>query len=83
MRELIWAWFRLLHPFPSLLVTVATAVFAEMATGGHAAPGRLALLVTSVLCSQGAIGSANDVVDRDLDLITKPWKPVARGAESR
>lgn len=80
--DLTWAWFRLLHPFPSILVTVSTAGFAEMATSGSAAPGRLALLVASVLCSQGAIGSANDVVDRDLDLVTKPWKPVARGAIS-
>jgi 4-hydroxybenzoate polyprenyltransferase len=33
-----------------------------------------------VACSQFAIGSANDVVDRELDARTKPWKPVARGA---
>jgi geranylgeranylglycerol-phosphate geranylgeranyltransferase len=74
-----WAWFRLLHPFPSTLVTVATAVFAELATGGQAPLDRLLRLILSVACSQGAIGAANDIVDRDLDRETKPWKPIARG----
>ena len=74
-----WAWFRLLHPFPSTLVTAASAVFAELATSGTAPRDRLARLVVSVACSQFAIGAANDVVDRYLDAATKPWKPVARG----
>jgi 4-hydroxybenzoate polyprenyltransferase len=74
------AWFRLLHPFPSMLVTLASALFAELATGGHAPADRLVRLVLSVACSQGAIGSANDVIDRQLDAATKPWKPLARGA---
>jgi 4-hydroxybenzoate polyprenyltransferase len=78
----VYAWFRLLHPFPSILVTVAAGVFAALAAGGHPPPDRLARLVVSVLCSQFAIGSANDVVDRRLDRETKPWKPVARGAVS-
>ncbi|MDB5056684.1 MAG: UbiA prenyltransferase [Chloroflexi bacterium] len=76
------AWFRLLHPFPSFLVTIASGVFAEMAAAGHAPADRLLRLVVSVICSQFAIGSANDVVDRHLDLVTKPWKPVARGIVS-
>lgn len=74
------AWFRLLHPFPSFLVTAAAGLFAELACGGHAPADRVLRLLLSVLCSQFAIGSANDVVDRDLDAATKPWKPVARGA---
>ncbi|HVA88454.1 MAG TPA: UbiA family prenyltransferase [Chloroflexota bacterium] len=78
-----WAWFRLLHPFPSALVTGSSFLFAELATGGRADPWVLARLVLSVACSQGAIGAANDVVDRDLDAATKPWKPVARGVISR
>jgi 4-hydroxybenzoate polyprenyltransferase len=76
------AWFRLFHPFPSILVTIAAGVFAEMAAAGHAAPDRVLRLAISVLCSQFAIGCANDVVDRHLDLVTKPWKPVARGTIS-
>jgi len=73
------AWFRLLHPFPSFLVTLASALFAELAAGGHAPVDRLTRLVLSVACSQFAIGSANDVIDRALDAATKPWKPIARG----
>ncbi len=77
-----WPWLRLFHPFPSILVTASCAAFAEIAAGGHAAPDRLARLIASVLCSQFAIGSANDVKDRHLDRATKPWKPVARGVVS-
>lgn len=76
------AWFRLLHPFPSLLVTCASGLFAEIAAGGEAPPDRLARLVLSVALSQFAIGSANDVVDRSLDAETKPWKPLVRGVVS-
>jgi geranylgeranylglycerol-phosphate geranylgeranyltransferase len=77
-----FAWFRLLHPFPSILVTVAASLFAELAADGHAPTDRLARLAMSVLCSQFAIGSANDVVDRGLDRQSKPWKPVAHGVIS-
>ena len=75
-----WPWFRLVHPFPSILVTASCAAFAEMAGGGVSPPDRVARLIAAVLCSQFAIGSANDVVDRRLDRATKAWKPVARGA---
>jgi 4-hydroxybenzoate polyprenyltransferase len=81
-RSVALAWFRLLHPFPSILVTIASGIFAEMAAAGHAPADRSLRLVVSVICSQFAIGSANDVIDRHLDLVTKPWKPVARGAIS-
>jgi len=83
MGRAAWGWFRLLHPFPSALVTASSFLFAELAAGGQAEPGVLARLVLSVACSQGAIGAANDVVDRDLDAATKPWKPIARGVMSR
>lgn len=62
---------------------MSSCLFAELATGWTADPWALARLVLSVACSQGAIGAANDVVDRDLDAATKPWKPVARGVMSR
>src|SRR5207237_595560 len=52
-----WGWFRLLHPFPSILVTAATAIFAELAEGGQAPVDRLLRLVVSVACSQFAIGA--------------------------
>jgi geranylgeranylglycerol-phosphate geranylgeranyltransferase len=75
-----WAWFRLTHPFPSILVTASSGLFAELAAGGHAPAGMLIRLLLSVGCSQCAIGAANDLVDRELDAATKPWKPVARRA---
>lgn len=74
-----WGWFRLLHPFPSLLVTFAAGLFAELATGSAAPIDRLVRLVLSAACSQFAIGSANDVIDLNLDRAAKPWKPLVRG----
>ncbi len=73
---------RLVHPFPSLLVsavTVAIAVFAiddpETAT--------VVVLGTGMLCFQFAIGIANDVVDAQEDAKTKPWKAIPRGVVPR
>ena len=77
-----WPWLRLFHPFPSFLVTASCTAFAAMALRGQIAPDRVGRLALSVLCSQFAIGSANDVVDMHLDRVTKPWKPVARGVVS-
>ena len=75
----VLAWFRLLHPFPSLLNAVAVALFAELASEGRVPASVLLRLVALVACSQFAIGSANDVVDRRLDAASKPWKPIAAG----
>lgn len=73
---------RVLHPFPSLLVsalTVALAVFADR----HANAGIYVQLGLGMLFFQFAIGLTNDVVDLESDAATKPWKPIARGAISR
>jgi 4-hydroxybenzoate polyprenyltransferase len=75
-------WLRLFHPFPSFLVTASCVAFAEIALAGQSMPDRVARLALSVLCSQFAIGCANDVVDVQLDRATKPWKPIARGIVS-
>src|SRR6185312_1181240 len=80
LLDTAWVWFRLTHPFPSILVTASSGLFAELAAGGHAPAGMLVRLLVSVGSSQCAIGAANDVVDRELDAATKPWKPVARRA---
>lgn len=39
-------------------------------------PGRLLLLIVSVAASQIAIAALNDYCDRDLDAVSKPWRPI-------
>jgi 4-hydroxybenzoate polyprenyltransferase len=70
---------RLFHPFPSALNAVAAAVFALIATAGEVSIVDLVLLTLAMLLAQAAIGASNDHCDRDLDALTKPYKPIAQG----
>lgn len=71
------AW-RVVHPFPSLLVTALTIAIVPLAD--RDAPAALYLqLGLGMLCFQFAIGTANDAADAALDAVTKPWKPIAAG----
>ncbi|MGE5594654.1 MAG: UbiA family prenyltransferase [Hyphomicrobiales bacterium] len=72
---------RLVHPFPSLLVTALTLALVPLADRG--APGSLyAELGLGMLCYQFAIGVTNDIADAELDAATKPWKAIPAGAIS-
>ncbi|MGN6757435.1 MAG: UbiA family prenyltransferase [Thermomicrobiales bacterium] len=70
---------RLMHPFPSLMNTMATLLFATLARDALPGARTAALLAGAMLASQAAIGIANDWGDRDLDRATKPGKPLAAG----
>ncbi len=71
---------RVIHPFPTALNVVATIVLATIANDGLPAPMVLARLAAAMFCVQAAIGATNDYCDRDLDALTKPSKPIVRGA---
>jgi len=77
-RRLLGA-FRLLHPFPTLMNTLATTLFASLAAGGWPGWGVGLRLAGTMLAAQSAIGIANDYADRALDRATKPHKPLAAG----
>ncbi len=66
---------RVFHPFPSLLDAIATAAIAHLAGGTPSVVARLAL---SMVLIQFAIGTSNDTLDRDADIL-RPEKPVAAG----
>lgn len=70
---------RLVHPFPSLLVTAVTVALIPMADTG-ADLSLYVVLGLGMLCFQFSIGAANDATDAALDREAKPWKPLARGA---
>jgi 4-hydroxybenzoate polyprenyltransferase len=67
---------RLVHPFPSALDAVATAVLAVIAGGSGAA---VATLAAAMLALQLSIGAANDVVDAPRDAASRPTKPIPAG----
>lgn len=75
-----WTALRLTHPFPSLLNVAATAGLAFVAADGSPSPGVLVRMLLAMLFAQCAIGTVNDIFDRDLDATSKPWKPIPSGA---
>ena len=72
---------QLIHPAPTIAVTVLSATLAWiLASEGSAAAdgGRVALITLSVLGSQVLIGALNDWADRDRDA-GRADKPIAAG----
>ena len=67
---------RLVHPFPSALDAVATAVLAVIAGGSGAV---VATLAAAMFALQLSIGAANDVVDAPRDAASRPTKPIPAG----
>jgi 4-hydroxybenzoate polyprenyltransferase len=74
------AWLFLVHPGPSLLVTVTFVAVASAAAGSAPSPLRVVQLAGLMLPIQFAIGAVNDLADRRADAAAKPWKPLVRGA---
>jgi len=72
----------LLHPGPSLLVTACFVAAAAAARHRLPDPITALRLVGIMLPIQLAIGALNDLCDRDLDRLVKPWKPLASGVLS-
>ncbi len=73
---------RLMHPFPTVMNTLATLLFASLALGEWPEARTAVPLVGAIFGSQAAIGIANDLADRALDRVTKGGKPLAAGLVS-
>jgi 4-hydroxybenzoate polyprenyltransferase len=71
---------RIIHPFPTLLNVAATAGLAAVASDGVPDAWLLARMLLMMLFTQSAIGAANDLFDRELDVAAKPSKPIPSGA---
>ncbi len=71
---------RLVHPFPSALNAIVTAVLVLLAGGSPSVAARLGV---AMLALQAAIGSTNDLADVALDTIGKPTKPIPAGIVPR
>ena len=69
-------WISAAHPFPLAMVLLLTVLIAVASSDGRPAGAGLALVVTAMLTSQLAIGWSNDYLDRDLDAVHQPSKPL-------
>ena len=70
------------HAVPILVVLTATAAFALVAAGGWPGAGPMAWLLGSMLGGQLAVGAVNELVDADLDAVSRPGKPIPAGLVS-
>src|SRR2546428_8444589 len=77
----ISAFWRLLHPLPSLLTVVAAGAFVLLAARGLPPLGRLFHLLIIETSMQFSISAFNDYFDREIDA-RRADKPVAMGAIS-
>lgn len=71
---------RLVHPFPSLLTSSASAAIAALAGADLPTAMRLGLAMFGL---QISIGALNDLVDAPLDARQKPRKPIPSGLVTR
>ncbi len=72
------AYWRLLHPLPSLMTVLAVGAFVLLAARGLPPPGTLLYLLVIEACRQFSISAFNDYYDRHIDQ-GRPEKPVASG----
>jgi geranylgeranylglycerol-phosphate geranylgeranyltransferase len=77
------AWLFLTHPGPSLLVTAVVVAAAALLTRQVPSARTAAGLTLVMLPAQLAIGALNDWADVSADVMSKPFKPIPRGAVPR
>jgi 4-hydroxybenzoate polyprenyltransferase len=68
---------------PIIFVLLATAAFAFIATDGNPPAASLASLLVAMFGGQLAVGATNEIVDIELDRVSKPHKPIPSGLVSR
>ncbi len=82
-RQVVRGYLVLPHAVPIVVVMVATAAFALVAARGWPGLGTMTLLLGAMFGGQLAIGAVNELVDADLDAVSKPAKPIPSGLVSR
>ncbi|HEV2107612.1 MAG TPA: UbiA family prenyltransferase [Thermomicrobiales bacterium] len=73
------AWFLLPHAMAVLVVLATTYGFAGLARGSFTLDFTVLRLLMAMLGGQLAIGAVNEIVDADLDALSKPSKPIPAG----
>jgi 4-hydroxybenzoate polyprenyltransferase len=83
LRQVARAYLVLPHAVPIIVVMLATAAFALLASGGWPGTSAMSRLLGAMFGAQIAIGAVNELVDADLDAVAKPDKPIPAGLVSR
>ena len=82
LRDVVRGYVLLPHAVPILVVLTATAAFGVVATGGWPGAGPMTWLLGSMLGGQIAVGAVNELVDVELDAVSRPDKPIPAGLVS-
>lgn len=82
-KDVVRAYVLLPHAVPILVVLTATAAFALVAAGGWPGTLEMACLLGAMLGGQLAVGAVNELVDVELDRLSKPHKPIPAGLVSQ
>jgi len=82
-RQVAHGYLVLPHAVPIVVVMAATAAFALIAARGWPRTGEMGWLLLAMFGGQLAVGAVNELVDADLDALTKPTKPIPAGLVSR
>ena len=82
LRDVVRGYVLLPHAVPILIVLTATAAFALVAADGWPGAGPMTWLLGSMLGGQLAVGAVNELVDADLDAVSRPDKPIPAGLVS-
>lgn len=80
--EVLRGYFLLPHAVPVIVVLTATAALAIVAAGGWPGASGMLRLLGAMLGGQVAIGAINELVDVELDRISRPDKPIPAGLVS-
>lgn len=80
--DVVRAYLVLPHAVPILAVLAATGAFAVVAAGGWPGAADFVCLLGAMFGGQLAVGAVNELVDADLDRLSKPHKPIAAGLVS-
>ncbi|MFL5759272.1 MAG: UbiA family prenyltransferase [Thermomicrobiales bacterium] len=81
-RGTAFAYVKLVHPVPVILVLFATLAFGLIAMWGNIDVLTLIELVLAMFGAQLVIGATNDLFDREIDAVAKPAKPLVTGLVS-
>jgi len=82
-RDVLRGYLVLPHAVPIIVVMCATAAFALVAASGWPGTARMTSLLLAMFGGQLAIGAVNELVDADLDAMSRPRKPIPAGLVSR
>lgn len=81
-REVVHGYLILPHAVPIIVVMSATAAFALIAARGWPGTGPMSWLLLAMFGGQLAVGAINEIVDAELDALSRPSKPIPAGLVS-